>query len=308
VQTFQPQVIWGLAEQGAAQLGYQLHRRLNIPVHAMVQDAHQTAWHKLPRFYYPFYDRSVLRFLRSATTFDAICGELVEWTQTHCRNLRSEDSSMVFSPSVSRGLMDSVPRPDCFGDRDEERRIGLCGTMRIGPAQWQSFLGLLSRLPWRFRLLATVNREALPDCEMPSNVGLDVLPFAPSEEDVIRGMHASGVHACYLGLWKEPRQNLFSRTSLSAKLTTYAAARLPVIVDGPVNSSAWRLVKTHEAGVLCGESSEASLAALTRLFARPDDWRRMSEGAGAFCRAEFCLEDNVGKFFGLLNRCAGGEN
>lgn len=308
VKDFRPQVIWALAEQGSAHLGYHLHHLLNLPVHAMVQDAHETAVDILPKPYYPIYSWSVRRFLGTAATVDAICAELLDWTCSRYPNLRGDPGrGMVFPPSIERDIVDRVPQPGCYDPKRGVRRIGICGSKRASREQWGRFVNLLGRLPFKIEIDAFVFRDAFHEVPLPSNVTVQFHPFAASEEAVIQAFHASGVHACYLGLWKEPERNLFSRTSLSAKLTTYTAARLPVIVDGPENASAWRLVQQYGAGILYAEDEAAAFEHLSRLFSKPAEWRLMSEGAGRMCAAEFDLDTHVEKFFGMLRLCAGAR-
>jgi hypothetical protein len=305
VREFRPQVIWALAEQGSAHLGYHLHHLLNLPVHAMVQDAHETAVNILPKPYYPIYSWSVRRFLRTATTVDAICSELLDWTCSRYQNLRGDPGKgMVFPPSIEQNIIERVPQPACYDLSSNIRRIGICGSKRASHEQWARFVNLLGRLPYKIEIDAFVFRDAFHEVPLPSNVNVQFHPFAATEEAVIHAFHANGVHACYLGLWKEPERNLFSRTSLSAKLTTYTAARLPVIVDGPENASAWRLVRQYGAGTLFAEDETSAFEQLTRLFSKPEEWRMMSEGAGRMCAAEFDLDTHVDKFLGMLSLCA----
>jgi hypothetical protein len=299
-------VIWALAEQGSAHVARPLTRLLRIPVHAMVQDAHETAAHILPRPYYPIYSWSVRRFLRTALTVDAICAELLEWTCSRYPNLRNiGDRGMVFPPSVDRHLLARIPRPRCYDPKDSTRRIGICGSKRASRQQWAGFVALLDRMPFKIEIDAFVFRDAFHNVPLPANVFIRFHPFVASEADVIQAFHEIGVHACYLGLWKEPDRNLFSRTSLSAKLTTYVAARLPVIVDGPANASAWRLVNQYGAGILYDRDETQAAEQVRDMLARPDVWQTMSDAAGKMCAAEFDLDTNVEKFFNMLRVCAG---
>jgi hypothetical protein len=108
-------------------------------------------------------------------------------------------------------------------------------------------------------------------------------------------------------LYKEKDRGLFARTSLSAKLTTYAAAGIPVIVDGPEDSAAWRLVKEYGAGVLCGDDADEALQSLRTLFTDKEARGRMGEGSRRLCLEKFNLDANFSRFAALLRTTAGLE-
>ena len=112
----------------------------------------------------------------------------------------------------------------------------------------------------------------------------------------------------YLGLWKDARQRLFAGTSLSAKLTTYAASACPVIVDAPSDSVAWGLVSRHGAGIRLGADPDANQRELSDLMSSPARWHRHAAGAEALCSAAFDLEKNMLKFTSLLARAGYGDS
>jgi hypothetical protein len=131
-------------------------------------------------------------------------------------------------------------------------------------------------------------------------VTLELQDYVRTEAEVVQRFAGAAVDACYLGLTRRPDQRMFSTRSLSSKLTTYAAAACPVIVDGPGESVAWRLVRKHGAGVLCDGDAPRALAELRRVFEDGAAWASMAAGAVRLCRAEFDLERNAARFRDLL--------
>lgn len=334
-RAYKPEVLWVLGELTAVGVGLRVAKRLRIPLHVTMHDApEESRFSGLPDVYGYFYRRSVRKLLRSALSVDTVSPELFrhladkEWVNTDCRGV-------TLPPSVPVAWM--TPRPsdstaECrrFSDTPV-RRIGMCGSLRIGMAQWRSFLDLLGSLPFRIEIVLFGNADDL-GTEFPRTVTVNPQPYAASEETVISTFR-SQVDACYLGLWREPERALFARTSLSSKLVSYVAAGRPVIVDAPVDSVAWRLVRQYGAGILlrgeCGARGEEAgtgkldgqrpggdgrqgLAAmaqgaegrtrdtdepdgdrLTRLFSDDAQWLRMAEGARRLCQTEFNLDENV---------------
>lgn len=152
--------------------------------------------------------------------------------------------------------------------------------------------------------MAFVERDAFFDAALPDNVTMSFQPYAPSEADLVRAFRAAGVHAAYLGLCRIPAQVCFARYSLSSKLATYAAAGLPVIVDGPADAEAWKLVQAYAAGILCEGNAAAARERLQVVFGNAEARQRMGEGARRLCRERFDLTANVRGFAELLARGA----
>ena len=305
VRDFDPEVIWALPELGAADVAYRLSQMLDLPLHLTAHDAHETAWDIVPKLYYPFYARSVNRAFRRAGSVDAISGGMLKHLKSHYDNV-TDANGIVFHPSIDEELITSPdPTRDESWRQDRSRRIGLCGSMRISEPQWQAFLEGLGTLPYDIVIVAFAFRDRFFSTEPPPNVRIELQPFAPTEADVIADFHRHGVDACYLGLWHEERQGLFGRTSLSAKLVTYAAASLPVIVHACPDSEAWRLVQAHGAGVLVGPDHD--MAGLEALFADPDAWNDAARGAGELARSEFNVRVNMARLWERLSLTAEGR-
>jgi hypothetical protein len=302
VRDFDPEVIWALPELGAADMAYRLSRTLGLPLHLTAHDAHETAWNIVPRLYYPFYARSVNRAFRCADSVDAICGGMLEHLKRLYGNI-TDANGMVFHPSIDEQLVTKpVPTRAESWRQGRTRRIGLCGSMRVSERQWRSFLEGLGTLPYEVVIVAFAFRDRFFTTEPPPNVRIELQSFAQTEADVIADFHRHGVDACYLGLWHEESQGLFGRTSLSAKLVTYAAASLPIIVHARPDSEAWRLVKAHGAGVLVGPDHD--MAGLGTLFADAAAWNDAARGAGELARSEFNARENLVRLWDRLSRTA----
>jgi hypothetical protein len=308
---FRPQVLWVLGEAGVVSVGRHLCRRLKVPLHVSVHGAPElAAGGSVPRLYAGRYRRHVRRLLKRATSFDAVSAELVEHLQAQYR-IGPQCRSMVLPPSLPRTLHGEPARPARSGTL---RRIAACGPLRVAGWQWREFLDRLAALPLRFEMDAFVERSALPSAPWPANVEFRLREESADPAGLVRQLSSGGYDAGYLGLWREPARVLYARTVPGSPLAIYAAAALPVIVDAPGESVAWRLVRRQGAGVLLGEREQRSEVrgqktedggrggdeGLRRMFGDEAAWRRMAEGSARLCHEEFDLETNAGAFVRLL--------
>jgi len=297
---FRPQVVWVLAEMGAVRVARELRRITGLPLHATMHDAPENARAVLPHAYKGGYLRGLRGLLGEAAGLDCISAELADHLRAKWPEL--SDTPAVIVPPSAIAPSGAAPSADRALPASGLRRIGVCGSARARAGQWSEFLAGLAGLPFRFEIVAFADEESFPGIRPPPNVTVTRRPYAATESDVIRAFRDEGVCACYLGLGKEPPARVFACTSLSSKLTTYAAAGLPIIVDGPAESVAWRLVRQCEAGILRDDDDEAAVKALQTLFSDRDEWRRMAEGSARLCRQEFDLERNMERFRRLLAR------
>lgn len=322
-RAFQPQVLWVLGELAAVGVGLRVSERLGIPLHVTMHDAPEESRHSgVPKAYGCFYRRSVRRLLRSALSVDTVSAELLRhlidrgWVSGNCRGL-------VLPPSVPASWMAAASADTPFlrgGDgSDAVRRIGMCGSLRVGRAQWQRFLRLLQDAPFETEIVAFGATDTL-GTDLPPGITVRPQPYVASEETVITLLR-SNVDACYLGLWRDPGRVLFARTSLSSKLVTYAAAGRPIIVDAPEDSVAWRLVRQYGAGILlkgdgammqeqvCEDNKEGpDRDKVMRLLRDTAVWRQMADGAALLGRAEFELDRSVERFKDALMGIAQHSN
>ena len=176
---------------------------------------------------------------------------------------------------------------------DAKRRVALCGSMRVGREQWEQFLAVLGALPYPIEIVAVAYTDMFHDVPLPENVRITKHGFLPSEKDIIDLFDREGVHACYLGLSTRLADVLFARTSLSAKLTTYLAAGIPVIADVPERSVAWRLLNESQSGALIDGDQSACGELIRALFKDAESWKEMSCGALALCQREMDLTENA---------------
>jgi hypothetical protein len=301
---FRPEVIWVLAELGATNVAHCLRRLLGVPIHATVHDAYECARFIDPPRYHPIYLHCTRRMFRRAKSVDAVSDELL----AHIRDRYGERDldGIAFPPSIARDQMaGAAPAVDPNGT-PAVRRIGICGSTRTSAWQWESFVRLLARLPYAFEIVTFVYEDLFPKVDLPANVRRVAHPYAPTERDLIRSFREGGIWAAYVGLWKDDVARPFARFSMSSKITTYAAAGVPVIIDGPEEAASWRLVDRYGAGILCGGDEEESLRRLSSLFGEEESRRRMAEGSARLCREALDLDANIERFRDTLSRAARG--
>ncbi|MDA0990520.1 MAG: hypothetical protein O3A51_07195 [Verrucomicrobia bacterium] len=298
VAPFKPELLWVLPELGAASLAVELKSRLRIPMHLTIHDAHETARYIVPKWYYRTYAADVTRALHQADSVDAISAGMSDHLLQTIPTLAAANT-IILPPSTAVDNMRQPP-PALARPTDAIRRIGLCGSMRISEAQWRRFLDTLGVLSFQFEVITFANADLFHRVAPPRNVTIVERPFAETEEELIKRFHDYGVHACHLGLWQEDERALFGRTSLSAKLTTYAATGLPVIVDAREDSGAWRLVSTFGAGVRCGGDRDHDASQLQALFSDSEQWSAMALGSQRLARETFDINRNVERLSACL--------
>jgi len=238
--------------------------------------------------------------MKLVSSFDAVSAELIEYMRGKYPRLRDVKSLVFPSSAVSATMIvsDSAKRSHA---QDDKKRIAFCGSSRNSDDEWRRFLMLLERLPWSFEIIVFAdpdyfNKRPVP----PGNVSIRYMKYVDTEEQLVGVIESSGVHACYLGLWKDEKHRLFVRTSLSSKLLTYCSSGVPIIADVPQDSVAWRLVEKYHAGILVGMDIDKDIIQLKHLFGDAVEWRRMADGSSSLARTEFNLEKNVERFRLLL--------
>jgi len=302
LEPFAPQVLWIFPEMWTISVGQALQARSGLPLHLTVHDAPETAsYGAIPRAYLPAYLRHMRRLLQAAQSLDAVSQGLVDHLRLH-HGFAQERTALVIPPCVETEMLWTIPERT-WRSRPE-RRIGLCGSMRISAAQWQQFLKALGALPYPIVLESFTALEDLPATELPPNVSIASRGYRNTEAELVMALSACELDATYLGVWKEPDRQLFGRTSLSSKLTTYAAAGLPVLVDATADSVAWQLVDQYNAGIRLGESPEAATDAMRTLFDQAPIWTEAAAGARRMCVSAFDLDLHAGLLREQLCRIA----
>ena len=325
VKTDSPEVIWVLAELGAVNVARHLHAMLGVPIWVTMHDAYECADMFVPPIYARIYPRYVRRLLRIASGLDAVSAELMQHLSDQNSHLKSIPT-LVMPPSVPAAWMGRETRATNWKNTNV-RRIGFCGSVRVSIAQMKAFLMQLRGLQYEFKFLAFSDSDLFDHVNSPPNVKVITKSYVPNEASLIKAFDDEKLDAAYLGLWKgantQPaKEALFARTSLSSKLTTYGAAGVPIIVDAPEDSVAWRLVRQYGAGTLIGvENTKStkgrgadrhlgdpgSLAVndLLRFFSDEQAWLDMASGSTRMCREEFDLDRNVALFTEMLLQTSG---
>ncbi len=298
IRKWRPEQLWVLPELDAVPVALQLVRHLQVPLHLTLHDAHEQAIYSgFPATLLLQYLQSVQQLARVAQSVDGVSEALVQHVLE--RAGRMDCPHIVIPPSVWHEHI--APAPARANMQGDERRIGFCGSMRVSSSQWLRFLGLLEALPYRFSLVTYADADHFPAVPLPSNVTIEAHAYETNEGNMITALHHDGLTAAYLGLWREPERGLFARTSLSSKLTAYAAAGVPVIVDAPADSLVTKLVLGHQAGiVLAGNENETEI--LSRLFSDQSLQVQCAEGALELALEVFVLEDNVVRFRDMISK------
>ena len=288
-----PQIIWVLPELAAVPVAMHLRRLLDVPLHATLYDAPESARQIcVPALYYPQYIYRMKRFLGSVSSVDAVSEELL----LHVRKeygMPENRTGISIPPSIPSNWSHNPPESSLNVVPKGTLRIGFCGAFRISALQWEEFLNCLGSIRHEFEIIAFAAKDSVPSANLPSNVKFLPQEYVRSERVMIDTLVRMGVCACYLGLWREPTRSLFCSTSLSSKLTSYAAAGVPIIVDAPENSAAWRLVKSYGAGILLPKDPDMRRSQMMKFFADSHDWHDMAKGAATMCREMFNLDANV---------------
>jgi hypothetical protein len=300
------ELVWIASDREAIVVGNIVASILNLPVHITIYDAFE--WGKVsgvPIGYEWLYKREVRQCMRNAVSMDAVTQELLD-------RLRDEfivpppARSMMFPPCLRCEHLDGLPHVTS-PSAGEVLRIGFCGAARHTADQWQRFVNQMGRLDRDVELLVCAPKDWFPDAVMPGDVRVREIPYQPTEQDVIRRFRAEGVHACYLGLWRDQARSVFVRTSLSSKLTAYAGVGAPIVVDAPQESAAWRLVDRYGAGILLDGDENSDALKISCLFKDTKKWSRLAAGTAAMCRDFYDLESRVGRFAALLQETSKGR-
>lgn len=320
-EDFKPQLLWIFPELRAVDVGIHLAKMLRVPVHATVHDAHELAgFFVIPSSCVVFYLRSVCRLFQSVSSIDTISNELLDHVSTKYRGVHSREG-VVVPPSIP--LREMIQRGEGGpGFDNNSRRILFCGAARESEAQWCSFVNLLAELPFLFQVTAFSSPEFFHKSNLPKNVSVAFHPYVESGSELITIIGGMKFHAAYLGLWREAQLKLFAQTSLSSKLATYVAAGVPVIIDAPEDSVAWRLTCKYGAGILLKDEGAvgskdgnrgqmtsnsyqvSNVEQLKMLFSDDATWLRMAKGSARMCRDEFDLNVNAERLREILARTA----
>ena len=297
---FRPEVLWVLPELQAVRVALKLQSMLKIPVHLTLHDVPEnSALSGMSSRYYPRFLSEWRRLCLMASSVDAVSAPLLAYARSQNPDL-ADNKQCLFPASLSLAVAAQTTQPITVPRSDQVRRIGFCGSMRVSRGQWADFLQALAGLPWQIEIVVVTDQDHFHEASLPENVRVNRHDYFKHSAELVQYLREANLHACYLGLWRESARAVFAETSLSSKLTAYAAVGVPVIVDGPEDSVAWDLVSRCGAGICLAPETFAKQ--LTELLSDKQQWSRMAQGASRLCRECFVLEENVARFVALL-RC-----
>ena len=145
-------------------------------------------------------------------------------------------------------------------------------------------------MAYRVELVIVSEPERIPAGSLPENVKIAFVPYFEESKDLVTFLKRAGLFASYLGLWRETERSLFVQTSLSSKLSTYATAGVPVLVDAPEGSAAWKLIDQYRAGFAMDADDPFALG---HWFGDVDGWNGRALRSLALAQEHFDVERNV---------------
>jgi len=137
-----------------------------------------------------------------------------------------------------------------------------------GAEEWRAFLAALRRYAQRRGLAARMIMVGLAERYRTVAGGfsdmVELIPDTPEEEAVQRLSRCDFVYAMYPF---ERRADVFRRTSLPTKVSTYLLCQRPIFGHAPVASSLADVLRAHDLGVLCPSSTSTALDAAIEIIA-----------------------------------------
>jgi hypothetical protein len=178
----------------------------------------------------------------------------------------------------------------------DELVVGHIGTI-YDISEWRAFLGALrerARLVHRTPRMRVIGLDAkfrsLLGAEQEMVEDLGGLPEAEARRRL------GECHFLYAMYPFAPTAEVFRRTSIPTKLTTYLCCELPIFAHTPLPSSLGEVVRRYDVGVVCaapaGDALAEGIAAIIG--------RRPEPGAFARARAELYGRDNVDRLSAAL--------
>ena len=252
---------WILAHNEGTLVARALLRR-GARVHLSVQDdvpdgifgrSHRYRW--LAPLARPTYDET----LRRAQSVDVIC----EGMRRYYASRLQVDAAVVhrwlapLAPAITRA---AVPG---------ELHVGHIGTI-YAAGEWRTFLAALRRyaarrdLRVRMTMVGLAERYQTIAAEFPGTV--ELVPDTPEEQAVERLRHCDFLYAMYPF---ETRADVFRRTSLPTKISSYLLCQRPIFGHAPAASSLADVLRAHDIGCLFSSASggatefEATFEAIT---------------------------------------------
>jgi hypothetical protein len=170
--------------------------------------------------------------------------------------------SVVVHRFISQ-LPATIPLPP----RANQIEVGHIGNI-YAAAEWRAFLAALRGYAQRRGLAARMIMVGLAERYRTVAGGfsdmVELIPHTSEEEAVQRLSRCDFVYAMYPF---ERRADVFRRTSLPTKVSTYLLCQRPIFGHAPAASSLADVLRAHDLGVLCPSSTPVALDAAIEIIA-----------------------------------------
>lgn len=264
---------WVLAHNEGTLVARVLMRR-GARVHLTVQDdvpdgifGRSNRYRPLAPLARPTYDQT----LKDARSVDVIS----EGMRRHYAARLGLDSVVVHR-FIAR-LPPTAPVPQ----RPGELVVGHIGTI-YAAAEWRAFLAALKAYAGRRGLTARMIMVGLADryrAVAGEFAGMvELIPDTPEDQAVQRLAACDFVYAMYPF---ERRADVFRRTSLPTKVSSYLLCQRPILGHAPAASSLADVLRAHDVGELCSSAAPAALENSIETIVRKTTTPEQFEGARA---------------------------
>jgi hypothetical protein len=163
-------------------------------------------------------------------------------------------SSVVVHPFVAE-----LPPPAPGRPSDGELAVGHIGSI-YATDEWRSFVRALEATAKKSGRTAKMIMIGLAPKFRPAAAELagtvEIVDDLPEAEAVRR---LAGCHFLYAMYPFEPRSEVFRRTSLPTKISSYLKCRRPIFAHSPAGSTLIDIVERHGLGVACTSTASAAL-------------------------------------------------
>jgi hypothetical protein len=233
---------WILAHNEGTLVARALLRR-GAAVHLSVQDdvpdgifARSNRYRWLAPLARPTYDET----LKRSPTIDVICEGMRRYYL----------SRLGINGTVVHRCLPPLRPPPSDGRPPDELHVGHIGTI-YAASEWRSFLNALQAyaaargLRPRMTMIGLAQRYQALAGEFPGIV--ELVPDTPEDEAVARLQRCDFVYAMYPF---ETRADVFRRTSLPTKVSTYLRCQRPIFGHAPAASSLADVLRAHDIGQL----------------------------------------------------------
>jgi hypothetical protein len=264
-------LFWVVGHNEGVPVAHEL-ARTGSRVHLTIQDDVPDGMMARSRRY-----RALTPFVRPR--FEEILGKMasIDVTSDGMRDYYRERlglSSVVVHPYVSHlppAVDDALPH--------DEIRIGHIGSLYATDG-WQVLLQALRTVARERGVSAKMTMIGLAKKFRPAAAGFaDMVEFVDDLPEEAAVERLRNVHVLYAMYPFDERSNVFRRTSLPTKITTYLKCRRPILAHSPVGSTLLDIVEPYGLGLAC---TAANVPAVVSVMRRVLD---LSVAPGAYERA-----------------------